>query len=436
MKCINILLIIFLLSGISGMLVAQNVLTKEEAVQLALENNFGIRLSENAVALARNNTSKYNTGQLPTVTANGGFNYSLDNTTANFQDGRTTTLSFADSRSANASVGANYTIFDGFFRKYNIQQLQERYTLSELEVKATMENVAAQTLSQYYQIASLVENLDIIDEAIEISRRRLERAEQQFEYGQGNRLGILNAQVDLNNDSLTYFNTNIQINNAKRLLNNLMVDMESLDYVVDQNTDFIGGLDKNALKESMLNDNVSLSQIDKNIELGGISINLANARKLPTVGANISYGYAYSKNNSASFLSSINNNGLNVGVTVAWNIFDGGTTRHALEQARLNNVGLVLQKEQIIENLEFQFENTWANYRNTLFIYETNEKNVTINRANFERTEEQFKIGQINSVDFRQAQLNLLNAETALNTSKLQVKIAEVELLLLSGRIL
>ena len=436
MKCIKILFGIIWTIGTSGFLMAQNVLSPDEAVQRALENNFGIRISENNVDWARNNTSKYNTGQLPTVTANGGLSYRLDNTTANFQDGRTTSLSFAASQSANASVGANYTIFDGYFRKYNIQQLQERLELTELEVKATMENIAAQTLSQYYQIAALVENLAIISEAIEISQRRLTRSEQQFEYGQGSRLAILNAQVDLNNDSLNYFNTDIQVNNAKRLLNNLMVDMETLDYVVDQNTDFIAGLNKEALKESMLKENVALQQLDKNIEIGHISINLANARKLPTIAASASYGYSYSKNNSASFLSSQNTNGLNVGLTVGWNIFDGGTTRHALDQARINNIGLALQKEQIIENLEFEFENAWANYQNTLFIYENNAKNVAINRTNFERTEEQFKIGQINSVDFRQAQLNLLNAETVLNTSMLLVKIAEVSLLLLSGRVL
>jgi outer membrane protein TolC len=421
---------------ISDELCSQTLLTKEEAVQKTLENNLGIQLAQNTSEKAKNNTSKYNTGQLPVVGLNGGYNYRLDNTNANFQDGRKSELSFAPSHAANASVEASYILFDGFMRKYNIEQLQERYALSALEVEATIENVIAQTLSQYYQIASIEENLNIIDEAINISKRRLEQARQRFEFGQGSRLAILNAQVDLNNDSLTYVNTEIQLFNAKRLLNNLMVDMESVDYTVDQSAEFITDWSKPQLKELVLNENLALSQINKNIEIGNISVDLTRARKLPTIGTNLSYGYSYSKNNSASFLSSQNSNGLNAGITISWNIFDGGATKHALEQARLNNIQLALEKEQILENLEFDFENAWANYENRLYVYQTQLKNVDISRDNFERSEEQFKIGQINSVEYRQAQLNMLNAETVLNTAKFEVKISEVELLLLSGQIL
>jgi outer membrane protein TolC len=436
MKCTKLLLLILVGSLYSLGASGQDLLTKEQAVKLALENNLGIKLAQNTSGVALNNTSVYNLGKLPVVTLNGSYNYRLDNTTANFQDGRTASLDFAPSQAANASVNASYTLFDGYMRRYNTQQFQERYELSLLEVEATMENIAAQTLSQYYQIASLSENQSIIEEGMKISAERLERASQQFEYGQGTKLAVLNAQVDLNNDSLNFFNNNLQIYNAKRTLNNLLVDMESVDYTLDPNADFIANWSKEELKEKVINQNLAVSQIDKNIEIGNISIDLANARKLPVVGTNLSYAYSYNKNNSASFLASANNNGLNAGLTLSWNIFDGGTTRHSLEQARLNNLGLALERERVIENLEMEFDNAWASYENMLFIYETQLKNVEISRSNFERSSERFKIGQINSVDFRQAQINLLNAETVLTTSKYQVKIAEIQLLLLSGEIL
>jgi outer membrane protein TolC len=278
--------------------------------------------------------------------------------------------------------------------------------------------------------------LNIIREAIEISERRLNRAIQKFEFGQGSKLAILNAQVDLNNDSLNYHNTRLQVDNAKRLLNNLMVDMESIDYDIDADTDFLSNLSYTQLNDLVIKENIAIGQIDKNIEIGNISIKMADARKLPVIGTNVSYGYSYNKNNPASFLASLNNNGLNAGLTLSWNIFDGGVTRHSLEQNRLNLIGLALEKDRLIENLKMEFENSWANYQNRLFIYRTQLKNVEVNRDNFMRSEEQFKIGQINSVDYRQAQLNLLNAETVLNTAKFEVKRAEVELLLLTGQIL
>ena len=63
-------------------------------------------------------------------------------------------------------------------------------------------------------------------------------------------------------------------------------------------------------------------------------------------------------------------------------------------------------------------------------------KNLSINELNFERTEEQFKVGQVTSVEFRQAQLNLLNAATNLNTAKFDAKVIELNLLQLSGQLM
>ena len=411
-------------------------LSKEEAVSRALENNFNIAIAKNNAEQTLNDLSKNNTGNKPTLALSGGLNYNLDNTTANFQDGRQTSLTFAGSYGANAALNAGYVIFDGFFRKYNIKQLESQHELSEIAIKAAMQDIAAQTLSQYYQVASLNQNLALLEESILVSKRRMELAKSKLEFGQANGLSVLNAQVDLNNDSLAFYNLEIQINNAKRMLNSLMLDQKTLDYEVDADAEFIKALSKETLKEKMLNENLALSQMERSMQIGANAMDLVNTAKKPTVRVDLGYGFNYNNNNPASFLSSISNNGLRASATVAWNILDGGRNKYLLEQTRISNVGLVLQKDQLIENLKLQFDMAWANYQDRLFIYANQKKNIEISRANFTRTEEQFKFGQLTSVDFRQAQLNLLNAELALNNAAYQVKIAEVELLYLSGGIL
>ena len=64
------------------------------------------------------------------------------------------------------------------------------------------------------------------------------------------------------------------------------------------------------------------------------------------------------------------------------------------------------------------------------------EQNVISNQNNFDRTQERFKLGQITSLEFRQAQINLINAQTALNNAKFDAKLIELQLLQLSGDIL
>ena len=83
--------------------------------------------------------------------------------------------------------------------------------------------------------------------------------------------------------------------------------------------------------------------------------------------------------------------------------------------------------------------NVWnarGDYANALAIYELQNQNVLTNRNNFERTQELFKLGQVTSIEFRQAQINLQNAYTTENIAKYNAKLAEYQLMQLAGQLL
>jgi outer membrane protein TolC len=77
--------------------------------------------------------------------------------------------------------------------------------------------------------------------------------------------------------------------------------------------------------------------------------------------------------------------------------------------------------------------NAWGFYQNKLFVLEAERKNLETNQNNFARSVEQYQLGQITSIEFRAAQLNLLNANLNFNQAKYDAKIAELALLQLSG---
>lgn len=86
--------------------------------------------------------------------------------------------------------------------------------------------------------------------------------------------------------------------------------------------------------------------------------------------------------------------------------------------------------------IERDFNNAWDDYHNKLNIYKLQEANIKTSQNNFDRTQEKFKLGQVTSIEFRQAQINLLNAELTKNQAKYSAKLAELELLKISGEIL
>ncbi|TYA57232.1 TolC family protein [Formosa maritima] len=428
--------IIYSLVLFSLPLFSQKLLNPEEAFSLALEHNYGIKITNNVVEIAENNSNILNSGYLPTVTGNAGANYNLDNTEANFSNGETTKLNGAESSRYDASVNLNYVVFDGLGRQYNFKRLKEEFYLSQLEARETIENVVIQLFTIYYSIAKISENTTALEQTLTISRDRLLRSEYQFEYGQNTMLDVLNAEVDINNDSINLINIRQNLINTKRDLNVIIGNQLTENFSVKTDLDFLLDLNKEDLLAKTKANNVALLQAEKNIAIGELDIKSRKSQYLPTVGLIGSYGWNKNNNNAASFATSTLNTGLTGGVSLAWNLFDGGTTITQVKNTKINLENQQLEKEQLILNIERDFNNSWDDYQNKLVIYRVQEHNILTSVNNFERTQEKFKLGQVTSIEFRQAQLNLRNAELSRNEAKYDAKLAELIVLQLSGELL
>ncbi|WP_299337178.1 TolC family protein [uncultured Psychroserpens sp.] len=416
---------------------AQQVLSTEDAVKLTLEHNYGIQIANNAIEVAENNTSILNSGYLPTLTGNAGAVYNIDNTEAEFTNGEVAVLDGAESNRYNASLNLNYILFDGLGRKYNYKQLKEEYQLSELQARETIETTILQLFSVYYTVAQLSENTEALEQTIVISRDRLTRAGYQFDYGQSTKLEVLNAEVDINNDSINLINAKQQLKNTKRDLNVIIGNQLSELFDVDTDVNFLFQLNKEDLLAKTKANNVSLLQIEKNIAISALDVKINKATQiLPAISLNGTYGWNKNNNNAASFVAVSTNTGLSGGLNLTWNLFDGGGTLTRIRNSKINLENQKLQKEQLLIDIERNFNNAWDDYQNKLIIYQVQEDNIKTAQNNFDRTQEKFKIGQVTSIEFRQAQLNLLNSELSRNQAKYDAKLAELTVLQLSGELL
>jgi len=414
---------------------SQNKLTKKEAINLALENNYGIKIAKNNIEIAKNNASIYNSGFLPKVNVSAGANYSLNNTELTNNANEVNEINDAESQAYNTSIGLNYTLFDGFGRSYNYKKLKETYNLSELEAQAIIENSVLQIFTTYYEVAQLTEDNQNILASLNISKQRLERAKYSFEYGQSTKLQLLNAEVDVNNDSIKYINTQRLLANTKRDLNLLLGRTITTKFNVDTDITFSLTFNSQNLLEKAKSHNIEIQKATKSIKLNNYDIKFNKSFLLPTLTLSGSYGYNKSKNDASVFINQTSN-GLNTGLNLSWNVFDGGNTKTRIQNAKIAADNLQVQKEQITNELERNVANALEIYNNALFILKTEDKNVETNKRNFSRTEEQFKLGQITSIEFRQAQVNLLNAQSNLNLAKYDAKNAELKLLQLTGDLL
>ena len=415
---------------------SQEFLTKENAVNIALENNYGILMAKNNVEIAKNNASIYNSDYLPKITANAGANYNNDINEYTTQNGIKTKISDVESKVYNASVAVNYTLFDGLGRMYNYQKLKETYNLSELEAKTIIENSLLQVYSKYFEVANLTEDSKNFLETLTISKQRLTRTKYGFDYGQNTKLQVLNAEVDVNNDSIRYINTQRLLANSKRDLNLLLGRDITTNFLVDTNVKFEQLFQLNSLLEKAKLYNIEMQKINKSIILSNFDIKINQSNWFPSLNLNSSYGFNKNDNDSSFNYAEQLSKGLNAGISLNWNIFDGGATKTRVQNAKIIAENLQVQKKQIENELERNITNAFEVYNNSLFVLKAEEKNVETNILNFSRTEEQYKLGLVTSIEFRQAQVNLLNAQSNLNLAKYNAKNAELILLQLTGNLL
>tara|TARA_R110002050_G_scaffold149463_1_gene275989 strand:+ start:9081 stop:10409 length:1329 start_codon:yes stop_codon:yes gene_type:complete len=425
------LMLMIALTGFS--LQAQEILPKEEAVKIAMENNFDIRISNNNVDVAENNASIQNSRYLPSVVGNAGGNYSNSGGTVTYTQGGEQSFENNETKTLNASLGLNYTIFDGFGRSNTYKKLHENYHISELQARQIVENTILGIFNSYYEVARLTQDVENQKESLTISRERLKRANYNSDYGRGSHLDILNAEVDYNNDSITYLTNTQLLSNEKRNLNLLLGRDVTIEFEVDTQLVYAENLMLDILVVHAKDNNVTLLQQEGALKNAEFDIKTNQSSALPKLSLNANYGLNHGVFGATSFVDNSLSHGSNLGATLSWNIYDGGSTQIKKQNSRiaLENQTISLAKEKL--NIERNLSNAWTVYQTALFIRDAQQKNVETAQTNFEYSVDQYKLGQITSIEFRQAQLNLLQAQLQLNQAKFSAKNAELFLLQISG---
>lgn len=440
-KYLSLFFIVFYSVGLCGSLYGQPAiesLSIEEAINVALEKSFGLRAAQNNLRIAENSTTKGNAGMSPTVDATGGLNYSLSNlaniTILNTATGGEVDIkgNGAQSTSMNLGLSAAYVLFDGYSAKNTYKKLQLNEQLAQTQYRVSVENTLLQIVNAYFEVVRLQEQLKIDDEAIAITKERLRRASVRAEFGGSNSLEVLNAKVNLDTDSLNVISSNISLDNARRNLNLAMGEDLGKVYLVDAAVDINRDLVYEELEVLMLKNSAALEIAKQNELVADLDYDLSKSGNYPRISANGSYGFNRQDNGAGQLLSN-SNLGLNLGLTASYRIFDGGQRKIRQKNALLNKETAIIQTDEAVQNLKALLQNAFNAYQTNLNILRIQENAVVTAEENFRRTEESLKLGQSNTTQFREAQINLIQTQLRINQAKYNCKRAEMELLRLAG---
>ncbi len=414
--------------------IAQELLTVKEAIAIALENNYDIKLFQNNLKVAQENVTPGNAGMLPTVTGNFTQNNSVSNSNQTQATGELRSLDNAKNNSLNYGVSVGWTVFDGFGMFSRYETLKELQKQGEAELQRSVVTRISDVISTYYTIVEQQNLLIAIDSSIAISRERLRTAENRFSIGKASRLEVLNVQVNLNTDESNRIKQANTVQNLKIALNNLLARDLQAEFNVVEEVNIDETLKLGDMLELAKANNPDLILISINRRLAELDEKTIRANRYPTIRLNGGYNFSESES-SLGFVAESRSRGLTYGVTASVNIFDGFNQRRNERVAKLRIENADLQIAQTNLQIETEISQAYNVYRTNLALVDIEEKNEQIARQNLNITLDKYKIGTLSAVEFRDAQENFINAVSRFNAAKTQAKLSETLLMELIGKI-
>jgi outer membrane protein len=413
---------------------AQEVLTIEDAMKIALQNNFEIKMASNNLDIDKTNVATGNAGMLPKVTATLVDANSIQNSSQTRQDGTTTSLDNAKNNSLNYGVGLDWTVFDGFKMFARLEQLKELQKLGEAELKRTLILKISAVNAVYFDLVQQQQQLAALDTTIVISIQRLTLAQNRFSIGKASKLEVLNAQVDLNTDKVTLLRQKEYYANRKIALNQILARDSKVDFKV---VDVVTVDDKLMLLELMLLAEKQNPQLEAQIinkRVSELELKQIKGERYPTVSVNTGYNFSESQS-SLGFTSQASAKGLNYGFRASLNLFDGlaQNRNEKIAKIQIENSKIAIEQQSLLLNSELTI--AFQTYLTNLELIDLEETNEAIAKQNLSITVDKFRIGTITTLEFRTAQLNYINAKVRYSNAQFQAKLSEIALRELAGNI-
>ncbi|MEY4432208.1 MAG: hypothetical protein RLZZ44_338 [Bacteroidota bacterium] len=411
---------------------AQEVLTLENAVKIALENNYEIKIASNNSLIAATNAAMGNAGMLPTLAASVTTNNRVQNSSLTLQSGVVNSLDNAKNNNLNYGVNLDWTVFDGFKMFAKLDQLKELQKLGEAQLKQIILNKISAVTTTYFDLVQQQQQLIALDSSITISNHRLNLAQNRYKIGKASKLEILNAQVDLNTDKVALLRQKELYANTKILFNEIVARDTKTNFKVIDGINVDTTLALNELTDLAEKQNPQLiAQIIAN-KVAELDLKQIKGNRYPTI--RLSTGYNMTETQaSLGFAKATSAQGFNYGLSAAVNIFDGlnQNRNEKIAQLQLNNTKLAVEQEKLA--LQSQLATSFQTYSTHLELIDIEEKNEAIAKQNLAITLDKFKIGTITTLEFRTAQLNYINAKARNTNAQFQAKLSEIALKELAG---
>lgn len=418
----KIILSLFLLAiPLMGYAQTQTI-TLEEAVNIALENNYQLKQAENNLSLAETQVFSAKADYLPSL--NSSFNGSRNVGRQFIQED----LSFDDRTTYGMSgnLNANLTIFDGFRNISNLRGAQANKLSQEENLNRMRETIIFNTASRFLQVAVDEELMKIAEATLEASQSQLEQIDAQVEVGSRPTVDLYNQEATVANDELSLIQRENALSVSIAQLLRVMQDdsIEDIDIempAIDDMSLAPQELDLQSLIEAALSSRSDYAAQEYAIIDNEMSQKIARSALLPTLSASAGISGRYSDQfidpvtrEISSFSDQFFDQNVNrsLGLSLQIPLFNRWNNKTNIESAKIQLKNSRLQLDNIRFQISEEVRQAYTDYLSLSKELESSERALIAAERALETEQQRYEVGATTLIELNQANANFVQAQS------------------------
>lgn len=405
----------------------QALLTPEDAVNIAVKNNYDILISQTSSEISRADNTAGNAGLLPDIGLNITDNYAHNNTSLELSSGETINSSNAHSNVLNGNVELNWTLFDGGKMFVTKKKLNEIESLGEIQFQDQVNQTVYDVITAYFDVVRQKQQLSSINEAIDFNSERVKILEASFNAGLVPKTDLLQSQVDLNVYLENAILQETVIANSKRTLNKYLSRDPDMPFEVIDSIELNYAVDSTELISKLYNTNTQVLSFQKQLEISKLSVKELVALHYPSLIFNASYNF-FQSDNSASNVMKNRTYGPQLGGALSLPLYYGGNIRRQIGIARLEETTASYNLQNIRLQVNTELLNSLTAYERALQLVDLEKKNSILAKENLTICMQRLRLGQTTALEVRQAEESYVQSLTRKILFEYAAKDAETRL--------
>lgn len=400
---------------------AQKQWTLEDCIDYAMVNNITLQKSKLQKESATEELKGAKAALLPTLSASTnqslGYQPWKDTGMAYVTNGTVNTKVDKTSYNGSYSLSGQWTVWNGNRNINTVKLDQFSEEQAELQAQETANSIQERIAQIYSQILYLAENVKVNEQMLETSLKNEERGQEMVNVGKMSKADLAQLSAQRANDEYSIVEAKSQLMNYKLQLKQLLeiTDNEQFDVAIPEISDdqVLAQIpEMQTVYERALLSRPEIERLQLAIKSSDVSVSIAKAGWMPSV--NLTGGITTSTNSLSgtdwgSQIKSNVNTSLGVGVTMP--IYDGRSTKTAVNKAKINQLQAQLnlqdQQKTLYSDIQQYWLNAWTNQQK----YQAAKSSVESAQQSYDLLSEQFRLGLKNIVELMTGKDNLLSAQ-------------------------